>query len=50
MTPKHDLREIRGSYLEVTAKVNYENTDTQDYLHITLTDEEDIPTPWGNCG
>ena len=47
LTPKHDLREIRGSYLEVTAKVNYENTDTQDYLHITLTDEEDIPDAMG---
>ena len=29
--------------MELTAKSNYENTDTDDYLHITLTDEEDIP-------
>lgn len=43
LTPKHDLRELKGSYLEVTAKSNYENTDTRDYLHITLTDEEDVP-------
>ena len=43
LTPLHDMREIRGSYQEVTAKVFYENTDVHDYLHITLTDEEDVP-------
>lgn len=43
LTPLHDLREIRGSYDEVTAKRFYENTATEDYLHITLTDEEDVP-------
>ncbi|MBK5254319.1 MAG: exonuclease SbcCD subunit D [Peptostreptococcaceae bacterium] len=39
---KRDLREIKGTYLEITAKSNYENTNTDDYMHITLTDEEDI--------
>ena len=43
LTPKHDLRELRGSYMELTAKANYEGTATDDYIHITLTDEEDIP-------
>ena len=43
LTPLHDLREIRGSYDEVTAKSFYENTAVEDYLHITLTDEEDVP-------
>ena len=43
LTPLHDLREIRGSYDEVTAKSFYENTAVDDYLHITLTDEEDVP-------
>lgn len=43
LMPLHDMRQIRGSYLEVTAKANYENTPTEDYLHITLTDEEDVP-------
>ena len=43
LTPVHDMREIRGSYEEVTAKTFYEGTPTEDYLHITLTDEEDIP-------
>jgi exonuclease SbcD len=43
LTPLHDLREIRGSYDQVTAKSFYENTSVEDYLHITLTDEEDVP-------
>ena len=43
LTPKHDMRELRGTYMELTAKANYEGTATDDYLHITLTDEEDIP-------
>ena len=43
LIPTHDLREIRGTYEEVTAKSFYENTAVEDYLHITLTDEEDVP-------
>ena len=40
--PLHEMREIRGNYAEVTSRGNYENTDTKDYVHITLTDEEDV--------
>ena len=43
LTPFRDMREIRGTYDELTLKSNYENTCTDDYLHITLTDEDDIP-------
>lgn len=43
LTPLHDLRELKGSYEEITYKPNWENTATDDYLHITLTDEEDVP-------
>lgn len=43
LVPLHDLRKIRGTYLEVTAKSFYQGTDTEDYVQITLTDEEDIP-------
>ena len=43
LTPLHDMRQIRGSYEEVTAKSFWENTAVEDYLHITLTDEEDVP-------
>lgn len=42
LIPKHDLREIRGSYMELTSKSYYESTSVEDYLHVTLTDEEDI--------
>jgi len=44
LIPKHDLVEIRGKYEELTLKAFYENTSlSEDYVHITLTDEEDIP-------
>lgn len=42
VSPLHEMREVRGSYAEVTSRTNYENTDTKDYVHITLTDEEDV--------
>ena len=42
LTPLHALRRLRGSYDELTFKGNYENTATDDYLHIVLTDEEDV--------
>ena len=42
LIPKRDLREIRGTYDELTAKKNYENTKTDDYIHAVLTDENDI--------
>ena len=47
LRPKHDLREIRGSFGELTDKAYYEGTATDDYLHIILTDEEDIPEASG---
>ena len=42
LTPLRDMRQLKGSYEELTARTNYENTPTQDYLHIILTDEEEI--------
>ena len=42
LKPLHDMREIKGSYEELTLKKNYERQNTQDYIHITLTDEEDV--------
>ena len=42
-----DMREIEGTYEELTFRPNYEGTDTDDYMHITLTDEEDIPDAIG---
>ena len=44
LTPLRDMVEIKGSYNELMLKSFYENTSlTNDYVHITLTDEEDIP-------
>lgn len=42
LVPKRELREIRGKYMEITAKSFYENMNTDDYFRIILTDEEDI--------
>lgn len=47
LVPLHDMRELRGSYWELTLKENYEGTATDDYVRITLTDEEDIPDVMG---
>ncbi len=43
LTPKHDMREIKGEYGRLVSKAYYDGTAVDDYLHITLTDEEDIP-------
>ena len=44
LVPLRDLVELRGTYEELTFRGFYEGTSYQkDYVHITLTDEEDIP-------
>lgn len=47
LVPKHDMREIKGTYEELTAKKNYEGTAVDDYIHAILTDEEDVPDAMG---
>ncbi len=48
LIPRHDLVELKGTYSELMLKSFYENTTWQeDYTHITLTDEEDIPDAIG---
>ena len=42
LTPLRDLREIRGTYEELTRLDSYRGTRVDDYLRITLTDEDDI--------
>ncbi len=42
LIPRRDMKEIRGSYMELTARSFYEDRNREDYVHITLTDEEDI--------
>ena len=40
--------ELKGTYEDLTLKAFYENTSWQeDYVHITLTDEEDVPDAVG---
>jgi exonuclease SbcD len=48
LIPKRDLVELKGTYAELTLRSFYETTSWQeDYTHITLTDEEDIPDAIG---
>ncbi len=48
LKPLHDMVEIKGRYNEIMSKDFYENTTyTTDYMHITLTDEEDVPDAIG---
>ena len=48
LTPKRELTELKGTYEELTRRDFYLNTTWQeDYTHIILTDEEDIPDAIG---
>ncbi|MGN0132737.1 MAG: exonuclease SbcCD subunit D [Lachnospiraceae bacterium] len=47
LVPIRDMRKIKGSYLELTNPERYKNTRVEDYLAITLTDDEDIPEVMG---
>lgn len=47
LIPRHDLRQIRGTFAELTDKTFYEGTATDDYIHVALTDEEDVPEAIG---
>ena len=48
LIPLRDLAELKGSYEELMRKSFYENTSLrEDYVHITLTDEEDVPDAIG---
>lgn len=48
LKPLRELVELRGTFEELTDRHFYENTTwTRDYVHLTLTDEEDIPDAVG---
>lgn len=48
LSPLRDLHQLRGTYFDLTAKSYYEHTSlTEDYVRITLTDEEDVPEAMG---
>lgn len=42
LKPLRDMRKLKGTYMEITSLSNYQDTNTEDYVQITLTDEEDI--------
>ena len=49
LVPKRDMSELRGAYNELMLRENYEGKPFRnDYLRITLTDEEDIPNAVNN--
>lgn len=48
LTPLHDWHDLRGTYDEVTAKSFWDGKPyREDFVRITLTDEEDIPDAVG---
>lgn len=48
LAPLRDMKELKGTYAELTARDFYAGTDYPScYLHITLTDEDDIPEALG---
>ena len=48
LVPMRDMVEIKGKYDEIMLRDFYKDTTYQeDYVHITLTDEEDIPDAVG---
>ena len=44
LVPLRDMAELKGSYNELMSRSFYEGTSyREDYVHITLTDENDVP-------
>ena len=42
LKPLRDMRKLKGTYMEITSLSSYQDTNTEDYVQITLTDEADI--------
>ncbi|MDR0987362.1 MAG: exonuclease SbcCD subunit D [Ruminococcus sp.] len=47
LVPKREMVKIKGLYLKISARDFYKNLNRDDYFHITLTDEEDMPDALG---
>ena len=45
--PRHDMRVIQGTFAQLTAENSDAAGEREDYLHIILTDEEDVPEALG---
>ncbi len=50
LTLMRDLREIRGTYGELSYRENYKDTNTDDYIRVILTDELTIPNAAARLG
>ena len=47
LEPKRELRQIRGTFEQLTDKAYTSAQNTEDYLHVVLTDEEDVQEALG---
>lgn len=43
ISPIRDMRKLCGTYVELCNSDNYKNTNTEDYVYITLSDENEVP-------
>ena len=43
LKPLRDMRKLRGTYLELTDRSFYRDMNREDYIQVTLTDEDDVP-------
>ena len=48
LRPLRDMKELKGTYLQLTSRPFYETQDVNSYFHIILTDEEDVMDALGN--
>ena len=42
LTPLHEMRELRGTFAEMLSEETIHSGDPDDYLHITLTDDDEL--------
>lgn len=42
LTPLRDMKELKGTYLQLTSRPFYEKQERDSYFRITLTDKEDV--------
>lgn len=43
LKPLRDMRKLRGTYLELTDRSFYRDMNREDYIQVTLTEEDDVP-------
>lgn len=43
LKPLRDMRKLQGTYLELTDRSFYRDMNREDYIQVTLTDEDDVP-------